>query len=98
MAWSYQREESEFPLIPVGTHRVRIRDVEKTQSKSGNDMLKITLDVSGQGASLFHYIVFMQDRPEITNRMLTQFFDSFKDIQEGQFNTYMGRLCRRLHG
>lgn len=93
MAWLYQREESEFPLIPVGTHRVRIRDVEKTQSKSGNDMLKITLDVSGQGASLFHYIVFMQDRPEITNRMLTQFFDSFKDIQEGQFNTFTWIGC-----
>lgn len=93
MAWSYKREEG-FPLIPVGTHRVRIRDVEKTQSKSGNDMLKITLDVSGQDASLFHYIVFMPDNPAMTNRMLTQFFDSFADIPEGQFDTraWLGKV------
>lgn len=87
MAWSYQREESNFALIPEGRYRVRIRDAQKTQSKSGNDMIKIVLDVSGQSASLFYYIVFMQDHPEITNRNLTQFFDSFPEIQEGQFNT-----------
>lgn len=87
MAWSYSRTESNFPLIPEGRHRVRIRDAQKTQSKSGKDMIKITLDVSGQSASLFHYIVFLEEHPEITNRNLTQFFDSFPDIQEGQFNT-----------
>ena len=93
MAWSYKREEG-FPLIPVGTHRVRIKEVEKTQSKSGNDMLKITLTVSGQDASLFHYIVFMPDNPAMTNRMLTQFFDSFADIPEGQFDTraWLGKV------
>ena len=84
--WNYQREEGGFAEIPEGRHRVRIRKVEKAQSKAGNNMLVIELDVSGQTGTLWHYITFMQDKPEITNRMLTQFFDSFKDIADGDFN------------
>ena len=56
-------------------------------SKSGNDMLALQFDVSGYNTSLYHYIVFLQDKPEITNRNLTQFFDSFKDIPDGDFDT-----------
>lgn len=82
--WSYQREESSLN-VPVGKHRVRIKEVKKKQSKKGNDMLEITLQVSGMNSLLWHYIVFMPDRPEMTNRMLTQFFDSFKDIKDGDF-------------
>lgn len=82
--WSYQREESSL-AVPVGKHRVRIKEVKKKQSKKGNDMLEITLQVSGMNNLLWHYIVFMPDRPDVTNRMLTQFFDSFKDIKEGDF-------------
>ena len=48
--WNYQREESGFTEIPEGRHRVRIRKVEKAQSKAGNNMLVIELDVSGQTA------------------------------------------------
>jgi hypothetical protein len=49
-------------------------------------MLALQFDVSGSSQILYHYIVFLDDRPEITNRKLTQFFDSFKDIAEGDFN------------
>ena len=49
-------------------------------------MLVLQLEVSGSTKILYHYIVFMPDKAEITNRMLTQFFDSFKDITEGDFN------------
>lgn len=89
MAWEYKREESnsEFQVIPEGEYRIRIKSADKAVSKSGNDMLKLTFEVSGYNSFLFHYIVFMADRPEITNRMLTQFFDSFKDITEGDFDT-----------
>lgn len=89
MAWEYKREEStsERMVIPEGEHRIRIKSADKAVSKSGNDMLKLTFEVSGYNSLLFHYIVFMADRPEITNRMLTQFFDSFKDIPEGDFDT-----------
>ena len=87
MSWEYKREESnKFVLIPEGKHRVRVKSASKAVSRNGNDMLTIQLEVSGYNGTLFHHIVFMADKPEITNRMLTQFFDSFKDISEGEFD------------
>lgn len=85
MDWNFQREESTGGIIPEGKHRVRIKTVEKKVSKTGKDMISFQFDVSGQPQYLFHNIVFLPDRPEITNRNLTQFFDSFKDIPVGDF-------------
>lgn len=89
MAWSFQREESNnfVTNVPEGKHRIRVKSAEKAVSKSGNDMLVLQFDVSGYTTTLYHYITFMADKPEITNRMLTQFFDSFKDIPEGELDT-----------
>lgn len=86
MAWQFKREEQQFEVIPEGRHRIRIKSAEKALSKNGNDMLVLQLEVSGYSSLLFHYIVFLDDRPEITNRQLTQFFDSFAGIPEGDFN------------
>lgn len=85
MNWNFQREEQQFDTIPVGEHRVRIASVEKATSKKGSDMLVIKLDVSNYTQQLWHYIVFLQDNPEITNRNLTSLFDSF-GIADGDFN------------
>ena len=93
MAWEYKREERSFEEIPAGRYRVRIVNAEKAISKnSGNDMIVLQLEVSGYQSLLWSYIVFLPDRPEITNRMLTQFFDAF-GIEEGNFNiaTYIGK-------
>lgn len=88
MSWTYQRDETtQFKPIPEGMHRIRISSAEKAQSKTGKDMLALQFDVSGYSSRLFHYIVFLPDRPEITNRNLTQFFDAFPGIQDGDFDT-----------
>lgn len=95
MGWKYQREESTpIEQIPEGKHRIRIKSVEAAQSKAGNDMLAFQFEVSGFSTILYHYITFLNDKPEITNRMLTQFFDSFKDIPEGnfKFSTWTGKV------
>ena len=91
--WQYQREERQFDSIPVGDHRVRIASVEMTTSKSGNEMLKITLDVSGYSAKLFHYIVFLPDNPQMTNRKLTELFDScgISEAEAGNYTAWVGR-------
>ena len=86
MAWEYKRQEPEYKPVPAGRHRIRIKSAEKAISKNGNDMLALQFEVSGMSNIIYHYIVFLDDRPEITNRLLTQFFDSFKDIPEGDFN------------
>lgn len=82
--WSFKRETTE---VQEGPHRVRITAAQKAISKQGNDMLKITLQVSGSDQPLYHYITFMKDKPELTNKLLTQFFDSFPGIPEGEFDT-----------
>lgn len=102
MAWEYKREESnQFSVIPEGQYRIRVKSAEKAQSKSGNDMLALQFEVSGHNSLLYHYIVFLQDRPEITNRMLTQFYDSFKDIPEGNadLQSWIGKVgaCKVKH-
>jgi len=92
MAWNYQRTETQFEEIPAGRYRALIDSAEKAVSQNGNDMLVIKMRVSGQTSSIWYYISFLEDRPEITNRMLTQLFDSF-GIEEGNFNlqSYIGK-------
>ena len=89
MAWNFKREETNSftTKIPEGNHRIRIKSADKAVSKSGNDMLVLQFDVSGYTENIFHYITFMPDKPEITNRNLTQFFDAFKDIADGELDT-----------
>jgi len=94
MAWQYKREEPQFEELEPGRYRVAIESASMAVSKSsGNDMLVLKLLVSGKNTHLWNYITFLDDRPEITNRMLTQFFDSF-DIEEGNFdlNSYIGKI------
>lgn len=97
MNWNYQVEEQQFDKVPVGDIRVRVKEAKIENSKSGNEMLHLELDVSGTTAILHHYIVFLPDNPQITNRKLTEFFDSF-GINRGDFNlaNYKGKVgaCR----
>lgn len=76
MDWQYKREESQ-DTIPEGKYRCVIQSAEMAESKKGNDMIVLKLALSGQWMSVWYYIVFLDDRPEITNRNLTQLFDSF---------------------
>ena len=100
--WNYQRDESSgFQPLPEGKYRIRIKEAESAISSKGNDMLVLQFEVSGSTKIIWHYIVFLSDRPEITNRMLTQFFESFKDIEDGDFNTskWIGKVgaCKIKH-
>lgn len=102
MSWNFQREESNgFELIPVGEHRVRIESADKSVSKNGKEMIIMKLAVSGYSASIWHYIVFLPETPEITNRNITQVLDSF-DIPDSEvFNLakWAGKVgaCRVKH-
>lgn len=102
MAWEYKREESKkFDLLPVGDYRIRIESAEKAVSKNGNDMLTFKFEVSGHNNKIFHNITFLKDNVSFTNQKLTEFFDSFKDIPEGEFDTskWIGKVgaCRVKH-
>lgn len=87
MAWEYKREESTgFEPLPVGKYRIRIKSAEMAKSNAGNDMINLCFEVSGSRRLIFHNITLLKDRPDVTNRMLTAFFDSFKAIPDGSFD------------
>lgn len=101
--WNFNEadyQETAFAPIPVGDHRVRIASVEEQKSSNGNDMLKIVLDVSGYSSTLWHFLVFLPQNPQMTNQKLGQIFDSF-GIQPGNmnFSSWIGKVggCRIKH-
>jgi hypothetical protein len=88
MPWEYnaaEYEEQSFAPIPAVRHRVRIADVEEQVSKNGNDMFKLTLDVSGYNSSIWYYLVFTPDNSKVVNQKLGSIFDSF-GITPGDMN------------
>jgi hypothetical protein len=94
--WNFNTEDYEeqsFKPIPAGDHRVRIANVEEQTSRSGNQMLKLTLEVSGYNSTIWHYIVFMPDNAKITNQKLGELWNSF-GIPQGNFeiSTWFGKV------
>lgn len=85
MDWKFEEKESEFQKIPEGKYRLRIENAIKKVSKSGNDMVELTLAISGKPIKVWFYLVFLSDYPDITNRNLTAIYDSF-GIEKGNMN------------
>ena len=95
--WNYEETKSDFESeqIPNGDYRMVIRGAEKAMSKdtvNPKKMIKLKLGVSGYAKNIYHYIVFLPNNREITNRNLTNFFRSF-GIEGGNFNldSYLGK-------
>ena len=70
-----------FEAPPVGKYRVRVEETEAQTSKNGNNMIKVTLSISGHPGRIFHYFV----DNEYLQRNIDPFFDSF-GIRPGDFN------------
>ena len=95
--WNYEETKSDFESeqIPNGDYRMIIRGAEKAMSKdtvNPKKMIKLKLGVSGYAKNIYHYIVFLPNNRDITNRNLTNFFRSF-GIEGGNFNldSYLGK-------
>ena len=88
-AADYQREKA----ITPGKYRVKIESAEEQTAKSGKDMIKLTLNISGISQKLYYYLVFLPEKPEITNNNLGRIFDSF-GIEAGNLNVleWKGKL------
>ena len=82
--WTYNDEdysENNYALIQEGKHRMRIEKAEEQVARSsGNDMIKLTLSVSGYNSKLWKYIVLnclTRENEKRTNRWLGSVFNSF---------------------
>lgn len=96
MNWNFnanEYKENDYGTLKPGDYRVRIKEAENTQSKAGNPMLKLTLEVSGSSSLLWYYIVFDSSNPSITNQKLGSFWNAF-GIQQGNLDekTYPGKV------
>lgn len=81
--WNYQREEREESAKVTGRLRCVITDVEETESKtSGLPMIVVSVRPSGTRFAVKSYIV----KNEHFNRNMTQFFDAFPEIGDGNFS------------
>ena len=94
--WSFDSNdytENSFKPIPVGDYRVRIASAEEQTSQAGNQMIKLILNVSGYNSTIWHWIVFMPDKKELTNQKLGELWNSF-GIQQGNFNlqSWVGKV------
>lgn len=97
MAWTFnpnEYEESGFSIIPLGDHRVRINDVISKNSKAGNEMYEITLDVSGHSSKLWFYLVIDPADSKKTNQRVGAFFDSFgiTDYNLANYSRWKGKV------
>lgn len=86
-------EETSFKPIPVGDHRVRIAEAEEKISANGNQMIVLTLEVSGYGSKIWHNLTLLTNNQKLTNQKLGELWNSF-GIQQGNFNlqTWVGKV------
>lgn len=90
MSWNYERDDS-GGRPKTGKQRCVIVDVEEAVSKASHKpMIVVTVQPSGSKARVKYYIV----QNEHFNRNMTQFFDAFPSIREGDFNflTWVGAM------
>lgn len=78
----YQRDESSY-LAKPGANRCVIVDAREATSKtSGKPMIVVTVTPSSSTAKV--KVFFVQG--EFFNKKMTQFFDAFPEIEEGNFD------------
>lgn len=65
-----------------GAYSVQIACAEKTKSRAGRDMIVLRLNVYGTFHTINHYIVFMENKPDITGRQIHEVMECF-DIEKG---------------
>lgn len=81
--WRYNPKEynpddtSDFQLIPEGDHIVKICFAEEKVSKTGKDMIELTLQVKGYHSKVKFWLVFDPMNEYLTNRRLGSIWDSF---------------------
>lgn len=86
-------EEKSFQMIPVGDYRVRIAEAEEKVSANGNQMIVLTLEVSGYSSKIWHNLTLLTNNTKLTNQKLGELWNSF-GIPQGNFNlnSWVGKV------
>lgn len=86
-------EEQSFKPIPVGDHRVRIASAEEKISGNGNQMIALSLEVSGYNSKIWHNLTLLASNQKFTNQRLGELWNSF-GIPQGNFDlqSWVGKV------
>ena len=86
-------EEQSFKPIPVGDHRVRIASAEEKISGNGNQMIALSLEVSGYNSKIWHNLTLLTSNQKFTNQRLGELWNSF-GIPQGNFDlqSWVGKV------
>lgn len=85
--------------VPIGLYRARIDEIEETESKAGNDMLAITLEISRgefKNRKLWDYIVLN----DASAWKLRQFLEAVGEVDDGnesgsvELNSLVGKTIQ----
>lgn len=84
--WSYE-------ALPSGVYRVQIERAEEAVSASGNQMIRMVLNVLGHDNRVRHYLTFSPKNRFMVNKALGDIYSSF-DIAEGNLDakTWIGHV------
>lgn len=95
----YDPNKEGYETLPVGDYRVRIESAEEKTSQNGNQMIAMTLEVSGKNSRIWHNLVLLADNRAATNQRLGAIFDSFKFAPTLDLNKWVGKVgaCRVKH-
>lgn len=89
--WKYERDDSKAAPLEPGDYRICIEEAEGRKSKTGKDMISIKFRVgNGSNSVIYHNIV----KGDYFNRNMTNFFDSFPEVGDGNFDfiTWTGAM------
>ena len=86
-------EEQSFKPIPVGDHRVRIASAEEKISGNGNQMIALSLEVSGYNSKIWHNLTLLASNQKFTNQRLGELWNSF-GIPQGNcdLSSWVGKV------
>lgn len=78
----YKHEEHQSSKKVTGLLRCVITAAEEKTSKTGKEMIVVSVKPSGAEFSVKHFIV----KNDYFNRNMTSFFEAFPEIEEGNFD------------
>jgi hypothetical protein len=87
--WDYDATQyskgGAFSIAPEGEHQVKIVDVDYKTTSTNKDMYVLKCKLVNSPGSVFYNLVFLPDKPEVTNQNLGAIYDSF-GIREGEMD------------
>jgi len=94
--WKFDKNNSiqqSYQVIPEGYYQVQIEKAVETVSDSGNQMIRMSLNVIGYNVKVRHHLTFSPKHRVLVNKVLSDIYSSF-NISVGNLDpqTWIGKI------